>query len=142
MTTFPSYGYAAVESPVLAFVQASYLIPKDHPAYTDMRQLAEGKRRFYSSLKRGFDGKKSNAKDLPALANLMKAKLAKEWATPEMADEVARRLAKYISLICRISCAQFPRPTFRPFEFKKCCARRFLHKKLQSTSAGWNRNGV
>jgi hypothetical protein len=25
------YGYAAVESLVLAFVQASYLIPKDHP---------------------------------------------------------------------------------------------------------------
>ncbi|WGG48899.1 hypothetical protein [Rugamonas sp. DEMB1] len=97
MTTYPSYGYAAVESLVLAFVQASYLIPKDHPAYTDIRQLAEGKRRFFASLERERDGKKSNAKDLPALANLMKVELAREWATSEMAEEVARRLARYIT---------------------------------------------
>lgn len=113
MTTFPSYGYAAVESLVLAFVQASYLIPKDHPAYTDIRQLAEGKRRFYSSLERGFDGKKSNAKDLPALANLMKAELAQEWATPEIAEEVARRLAGYVTsylqdFVRSISAANIP----------------------------------
>lgn len=103
MNTYPSYGYAAVESLVLAFVQASYLIPKDHPAYTDIRQLAEGKRRFYASLERERDGKKSNSKDLPALANLMKAELAREWATPEMADEVGRRLARYITSYVRKS---------------------------------------
>lgn len=97
MTTYPSYGYAAVESLVLSFVQASYLIPKEHPAYTDIRQLAEGKRRFYASLERGRVGKKSNSKDLPALANLMKAELAREWATAEMADEVTKRLEKYIT---------------------------------------------
>lgn len=125
MNTYPSYGYAAVESLVLAFVQASYLIPKDHPAYTDIRQLAEGKRRFYASLERERDGKKSNAKDLPALANLMKAELAREWATPEMAEEVAGRLAKYITSYLRdfvraVSAANIPtsrvqdvlRPTF------------------------------
>ena len=97
MTTYPSYGYAAVETLVLAFVQASYLIPKDHPAYTDIRQLAKGKRRFYGSLERGRSKKKSNAKDLPALANLLKAELAQEWATGEMAEEVARRLERYIT---------------------------------------------
>ncbi|CUI04502.1 hypothetical protein BN2497_3781 [Janthinobacterium sp. CG23_2] len=97
MTTYPSYGYLPVESLVLAFVQASSLIPKDHPAYTDIRQLAEGKRRFYAWLERERTGKKSNAKDLPALANLMKAELAREWGTPEMAEEVARRLSKYIT---------------------------------------------
>lgn len=97
MTTYPNYGYASVESLVSAFVQASYLISKDHPAYTDIRQLAEGKRRLYGSLEPGRVGKKSNSKDLPALANLMEAELAREWATPEMADEVARRLAMYIT---------------------------------------------
>ena len=97
MTTYPSYGYAAVETLVLAFVQASYLIPKDHSAYTDIRQLAEGKRRFYAMLERGRVEKKSNAKDLPGLANLMKAELAREWATPEMAEEVAKRLGNYIT---------------------------------------------
>lgn len=125
MTTYPSYGYAAVESLVLAFVQASYLIPKNHHAYTDIRQLAEGKRRFYASLERGGVGKKSNSKDLPALANLMKAELAREWATPEMADEVGRRLARYITsylqdFVRAVSAANIPtsrvqdvlRPTF------------------------------
>lgn len=96
MTEYPQYGYPAVETLVLSFVQASFLIPKEHPAYTDIRQLAEGKRRFYAWLEKRRVGKKTNAKDLPALANLMKEELAQEWATPEIAEEVARRLAVYV----------------------------------------------
>lgn len=101
MTEYPQYGYPAVETLVLSFVQASFLIPKEHPAYTDIRQLAEGKRRFYASIEKKPVGKKSNAKDLPALANLMKQELAREWATPEIAEEVARRLSKYITSYLR-----------------------------------------
>jgi len=125
MTPPPLYGYATVESLVLAFVKASYLIPKDHSAYTDIRQLAEGKRRFYAGLDMQQRGKKSNAKDLPALATVLQAELAREWATPEMAEEVAKRLAKYVTSYLRdfvrtISAANIPtnkvndvlRPTF------------------------------
>jgi hypothetical protein len=97
MTLYPRYGYPAVETLVFAFAKASYLIPKEHLAYTDIRQLAEGKRRFYAALEREHREKKSNAKDLPALATLMKTELAKEWATPDIAEEVARRLASYIT---------------------------------------------
>jgi hypothetical protein len=50
MTDTPRYGYASVESLVFEFVKASYLIPKDHSAYTDIRQLVEGKRRFFLPL--------------------------------------------------------------------------------------------
>lgn len=125
MTDYPQYGYAAVETLVLAFVKASYLIPKDHSAYTDIRQLAEGKRRFYAWLDMQREGKKSNAKDLPALAALLQAELAREWATPEMAEEVAKRLANYVTsylrdFVRKISAANIPtnkvqevvRPTF------------------------------
>lgn len=125
MTKYPQYGYPAVETLVLSFVQASFLIPKEHPAYTDIRQLAEGKRRFYAWLEKRRVGKKSNAKDLPALANLMTEELAREWATPEIAEKVAGRLATYITSYLRdfvraISAANIPtnqvqdvlRPTF------------------------------
>lgn len=125
MTHPPRYGYATVESLVLAFVKASYLIPKDHSAYTDIRQLAEGKRRFYAWLDMQQGEKKSNAKDLPALATLLQAELAREWASPEMAEEVAKRLAKYVTsylrdFVRKISAANIPtdkvqdvlRPTF------------------------------
>jgi hypothetical protein len=113
MTRYPRYGYAAVESLVFAFAKASYLIPKEHPAYTDIRQLAEGKRRFYAALEREQREKKSNAKDLPALATLMKTELAKEWATPDIAEEVAKRLASYITsyltnFVREISAANIP----------------------------------
>lgn len=121
----PQYGYPPVETLVLAFVKASYLIPKDHEAYTDIRQLAEGKRRFYASLGKERTEKKSNAKDLPALANLMRDELAREWATPEIVAEIARRLALYIGsylsdFVRVISAANIPtsrvldvlRPTF------------------------------
>jgi len=113
MTPYPRYGYPAVESLVFAFAKASYLIPKEHPAYTDIRQLAEGKRRFYAALERQHREKKSNAKDLPALATLMKTELAKEWATPDIAEEVARRLASYITsylkdFVREISAANIP----------------------------------
>jgi hypothetical protein len=97
MTPYPRYGYPAVESLVFAFAKASYLISKEHPAYTDIRQLAVGKRRFYAALEREQREKKSNAKDLPALATLMRTELAREWATPDIADEVAKRLARYIT---------------------------------------------
>jgi hypothetical protein len=113
MTRYPRYGYAAVESLVFAFAKASYLIPKEHPAYTDIRQLAEGKRRFYAALEREHREKKSNAKDLPALATLMKSELATEWATPDIAEEVAKRLAGYITsylkdFVREISAANIP----------------------------------
>lgn len=113
MSPPPRYGYASVESLVLAFVKASYLIPKDHSAYTDIRQLAEGKRRFFSSLERAQGEKKSNAKDLPALATVLETELAREWATPDIAKEVARRLASYITLYLKdfvraISAANIP----------------------------------
>jgi hypothetical protein len=113
MTPYPRYGYPAVESLVFAFAKASYLIPKEHPAYTDIRQLAEGKRRFYAALERQHREKKSNAEDLPALATLMKTELAKEWATPDIAEEVARRLASYITsylkdFVREISAANIP----------------------------------
>jgi hypothetical protein len=125
MTPTPRYGYPTVESLVFAFVKASYLIPKDHSAYTDMRQLADGKRRFFASLDTQQGEKKSNAKDLPALATLLQAELAREWATPEMAEEVAKRLANYVTsylrdFVRKISAANIPtnkvqdvlRPTF------------------------------
>lgn len=113
MTRYPRYGYAAVESLVFAFAKASYLIPKEHPAYTDIRQLAEGKRRFYAALEREHREKKSNAKDLPALATLMKTELAREWATPDIAEEVAKRLAGYVTsylkdFVREISAANIP----------------------------------
>lgn len=113
MTHTPRYGYSSVESLVFAFVKASYLIPKDHSAYTDIRQLAEGKRRFFSSLERSRGEKKSNAKDLPALATLLENELAREWATPDIAKEVAKRLATYITLYLKefvraISAANIP----------------------------------
>lgn len=96
MTKVPLYGYPSVESLVFAFVKASQLFASDHPAYTDVRQLAAGKRRLYASL--GNHGPaKSNAKDMPALATLLEEELAAKWATDEIAAEVATRLSKHVT---------------------------------------------
>lgn len=96
MTNTQRYGYPSVESLVFAFVKASHLFASDHPAYTDVRQLAAGKRRLYSSLG-GQGPAKSNAKDLPALVTLLEEELAANWATSEIASEVVRRLARYVT---------------------------------------------
>lgn len=91
-----SYGYPSVETLVLAFVRASKLIPKSDPMYADIRQLATGKRRFYRFWDSPSDASKNNAKDLPSVASALEKELARTWATPEIAAEVAKRLADYI----------------------------------------------
>lgn len=91
-----SYGYPSVEALVFAFVKASKLMPKSDPMYADVRQLATGKRRLYRFWHDSSDGRKSNAKDLPSVASALEAELARTWATPEIAAEVAKRLADYI----------------------------------------------
>lgn len=115
MTTIPRYGYPSVESLVFAFVKASHLFASDHPAYTDVRQLAAGKRRLYSSLG-GQEPAKSNAKDLPALVTLLEEELAANWATSEIASEVVRRLSKYVTsylddFVRTVSAANIPTHT-------------------------------
>lgn len=90
------YGYPSVETLVFSFVKASRLIAKSNPIYSDIRQLATGKRRLYRFWDAPPDERKSNAKDLPGVASVLEMELARTWATPEMAAEVAKRLADYI----------------------------------------------
>jgi hypothetical protein len=90
------YGYPSVETLVFSFVKASRLIAKTSPLYADIRQLATGKRRLYRYWDGPPDERKNNAKDLPGVASVLEMELAKTWATPEMAAEVAKRLADYI----------------------------------------------
>lgn len=91
-----SYGYPSVEKLVFAFVKASKLITKSDPIYSDISQLAKGKRRFYRFWDGPQDARKNNAKDLPSVALALEKELARTWATPEIAEEVAKRLADYI----------------------------------------------
>lgn len=91
-----SYGYPSVETLVFAFVKASRLVSKTHPLYSDIRQLATGKRRLYRYWDASPGEPKNNAKDLPSVASMLQVELAKNWATPEIAAEVAKRLSDYV----------------------------------------------
>lgn len=119
-----SYGYPSVETLVFAFVKASKLVAKADPLYSDVRQLATGKRRFYKFWDKA-NGGKSNAKDLPSVASALEKELAKTWASPEIAAEVTSRLGSYMrsylkDFVSVISAANIPtdevwltlRPTF------------------------------
>jgi transcriptional regulator with XRE-family HTH domain len=90
------YGYVPVEALVFAFVKASRLIPKSDPLYFDIRELAAGKRRFYRFWDAPPKASKNNAKDFPGVAKALEKELAQTWATPDIASEVASRLADYI----------------------------------------------
>jgi len=90
------YGYPSVESLVFAFVKASRLVPKSSPLYTDVRELATGKRRLYGFWDARPSEAGSNAKDLPAVARALENELGQTWATPEIAAEIAKRLSDYI----------------------------------------------
>jgi|GEM_PF-4726657 len=90
------YGYPSVETLVFTFVKASKLIAKTDPMYSDVRQLATGKRRLYRYWDDSSGQKRSNAKDLPSVASALQAELARTWATPEIAAEVTSRLSDYV----------------------------------------------
>jgi len=90
------YGYPSVETLVFSFVKASSLIGKNHPLYSDIKQLASGKRRLYSYWDKSSTKEKNNAEDFPGVASKLEEELATTWASPEIASEVATRLLDYI----------------------------------------------
>lgn len=90
------YGYPSVETLVFAFVKASSLIGKNHPLYSDIKQLANGKRRLYGYWDKPSTRQRNNSEDFPGVALILEKELARVWASPEIASEVATRLLDYV----------------------------------------------
>lgn len=90
------WGYPSIESLVFGFIQVSHLVPKESALYSDVKQLAEGKRRLFdlSDIDASPPMKSHN---LPSLLVELEHILGKEWTSPAIASDVRHRLSQIMS---------------------------------------------